>query len=198
MYYHSNFKNLPTDDTVLYSELLDNESISSESEMLRVSYRICYSILDKIALGICKLYKISEPGENIFFERFWNPGKKSTRWEKLNQVKNIHLNALYSIACDLNTKKGELKHFKTWRNKLEHEALILKNNFETDDELGLFNDNNFFECVNEQEFKEKTLHLLQLTRSAIFSFVYCVRLETIDNISGDEKVFVIDFKNKSS
>jgi hypothetical protein len=118
MFYKSNTEE-PFDNDVKFSELLDGEIINSQTEFLRTSYRICYGILDKIALGICKLYNIDS--KRIFFETFWDEPKRNG---ELNKVKNIHLNALYSIACDLNTKTGELKHFKNWRNKLEHNLLV--------------------------------------------------------------------------
>ncbi len=163
------------DYDVVFSELLENEVINSQTETLRTSYRICYGILDKIALGICKLYDVE--GGNIFFERFWNDKK---RIATLETQRNIHLNALYSIANDLNTETGELKHFKNWRNKLEHNLLILKDTKnQTPDLLNIFDDENFVIIVDLEEFKEKTQQLLQITRAAIFSFVFCVRLETI-------------------
>jgi hypothetical protein len=180
--------------TVLYSELLDGEVINLRTEMLRSSFRICYGILDKIAFGICKFYQLSQKGEIILFESFWKG--KPERWQKLNTIKNIHLGALYSIACDLNTKTGELKHFKTWRNKLEHNVLILKNKKLVDkDLLGLFEEADFFEIVDINDFEGKTYHLLQLTRAAILSFVYCIRLETIEPLDGDvSNAFTVNFK----
>jgi tetratricopeptide (TPR) repeat protein len=166
---------------VLYSELGDGEIINTNTEMLRNSFRICYGILDKIALGICKLYEL--PARKVFFESFWSD---TQTWSTLNQNKNIHLNALYSIACDLNTKTGELKHFKEWRNKLEHNLLILKLSSDSNiDVLHVLEDSSFVTVVDFEEFKEKTLHLLQLTRAAIFSYVFCARLQTIE-LPGNE------------
>jgi hypothetical protein len=180
------------DYDVHFSELLEGEIINSQTESLRTSYRICYGILDKIALGICKLYKVE--GGNIFFERFWND---KDRKPVLETQRNIHLNALFSIACDLNTKTGELRHFKNWRNKLEHNLLILKDtNIVAADPLKVLDDENFVAVVDIDEFKQKALQLLQVTRAAIFSFVYCVRLETITErpTSDNENSFTIALK----
>ncbi len=175
-----------------FSDLLDEEIISSKTEMLRTSYRTCYGILDKIALGICKLYDLSADNESIHFESFWK-----NKWDKVSNIKNMHLSALYSIASDLNTKNGELKHFKNWRNKLEHKLLILKDN-STDhiDYLNVFRDTDFIAVADIDIFRNNTLHLLQLTRAAIFSYVYCVRLQTISPLEeGDEnRSFKIHFK----
>ncbi len=180
------------DYDVLFSELMDGEIINSQAEMLRTSYRVCYGILDKIALGICKMYDLDS--NMVFFERFWADPKRK---EQLEQKRNFHLNALYSIACDLNTKTGELKHFKDWRNKLEHNLLVLKDKTNpSPDILKIFEDNEFAVVVDITEFREKTLHLLQLTRAAIFSYVYCARLETIEHKDGNDDSGAFEVKMK--
>jgi len=184
MYYKSNSEN-PFDYDAKFSELLDGEVINSQTETLRTSFRICYGILDKIALGICKLYGIDS--KRVHFETFFDD-KKKNRKDEFDKIRNIHLNAIYSIACDLNTQTGELRHFKNWRNKLEHNLLVLKDNNDfTPDVLRIFEDEEFIAVADIDEFNQKTLHLLQLTRSAIFSYVYCVRLQTIEHKPDNHK-----------
>lgn len=180
--YYKSFTEDAFDYDVVFSELFEQEVINSQSEALRASFRICYGILDKIALGICKMYGIE--GRNIYFERFW---EDKQRKDVLEQKRNIHLNALSSIANDLNGSRGELKHFKNWRNKLEHNLLILqkKSNLFTD-VYQVLQDEEFVVAVDIDDFREKTIHLLQLTRAAIFSFVYCIRLETITDHEPDD------------
>ena len=192
LYYQSLNEQITVEYDTMFSELLDGEKINSHTELRRASFRFCYGILDKIALGICKIYGL--PNERIHFETFW---EETTRSQKLNQVRNIHLNALYSIACDLNTKTGELSQFKKWRNALEHNLLILKDNSAMDfDILKLFRDEKYVSLVDIDDFTKANLHLLQLTRAAIFSFVYCVRLETIHHMDESklQDSFTIDFK----
>lgn len=194
-YFQSIFNVAETDFDMKYSELFDAEVLNPQTEMLRSAFRICYGILDKIALGLCKLYHWDST--RIYFETFWDDPKRN---QQINQKKNIHLAALYSIACDLNKNSGELKHFKNWRNKLEHNLLVLKNLNEINtDFFKLFEDKEFVAVADIEDFDSATLHLLQLTRAAIFSFVYCVRLETIkdnnDN-SSDDKRIILGFKNR--
>jgi hypothetical protein len=192
LYYQSLQGEVNLDYDVKFSELLDGEIINSQTEMLRSSYRLCYGILDKIALGICKLYNLDS--KRIHFETFWDEPNRNL---ELNKIKNVHLISLYSIACDLNTSRGELKHFKDWRNKLEHNLLVLKDSSANDtDVLKLFEDKDFVTIIDVNIFKEKALHLLQLTRAAIFSYVFCVRLQTIqERPEGiEETSFVVDFK----
>ena len=88
----------------------------------------------------------------------------------------MNLTALYSIACDLNKKNGEFGFYKKWRNKLEHGVFSLTKSKYNEK---LFESNMFIETTSEENFEAKTKHLLQLTRSAIFSFVFCARNELI-------------------
>lgn len=179
LYYQTEIGTNP-DFQIKYSDLFDHEIIESRAEFLRTSFRICYGILDKIALGICKLFKLTKEGQTVHFESFWK--SNPSHWEILNESRNIHLHALYSLACDLNTKSGELKDYKRWRNLLEHKVLIFRNlESNPSDDLNLLGDRDFIDDIDINDFNGRTLHLLQLTRASIFSFVYCVRLETIQH-----------------
>lgn len=96
--------------------------------------------------------------------------------------------ALYSIATDLNSRKdGELAFFKDWRNDLEHKFVVVHKNEIPIDDYGTYS---FFEdilFIQESELIENLKILLQLTRSAIFSFVYMVREDTLKN---EKKIFM--------
>lgn len=178
---HSYFQSIEGDYTpdfdIGFSDLMEDEILSPATELQRGSFRICYGILDKIALGICKLYDL--PAKLIHFETFWT---MPDLVKHLDDRKNFHLSALYSIALDLNSEKGELRHFKNWRNKMEHNLLIIQKDIKLGlDPYKVFEDTDFLASVRQSEFRRKTLHLLQLTRSAILSFVFCVRLQLIEH-----------------
>lgn len=162
---------------IIFTELYDNEKIGIKEEMLRTSFRLCFGIFDKIAKGICQLYKLAKPNEQIYFDKFWKSPNK--RWETiLNINENPGLTALYSLATDINQKHGEWGFYKEWRNALEHNLLFLTDS--TLREIDIFKVTDSYENairVDYSEFKNKALHLLQLVRSAIFYFVFMVRVE---------------------
>lgn len=164
-------------DNIHYEEVVRGIRNGIQHEQLRTSFRLCFGILDKIAEGICYLFDIEiKERENIYFESFWNPKQDPTRWNKINSFRNIHLTALYSIACDLSKQNGEFGFYKIWRNRLEHGLFSLTvDEFENKS----WESKSFSEKTTEENFENKTKHLLQLTRAAIFSFVYCVRHELI-------------------
>ena len=91
-----------------------------------------------------------------------------------------------TIACDLNHKlEGELSFYKQWRNALEHSFVFVYENEKPESiEASTYYEEPVF--ISESEFIESTEHVLQLTRSAIFSFVFAVRIkaekESLNNI----------------
>jgi hypothetical protein len=94
----------------------------------------------------------------------------------LRKSTNPSLVALYSQATDLG-KDGEWAIFKTWRNDLEHRFLILTQEAAPSDIFHARQGTFDTRCITLQEFTDRTLHLLQFTRSAIFNFTYCARRE---------------------
>ena len=183
---------------ITYAELFEGETLSINTELLRTSFRLCLGLLDKIALGICELYDVADSDEKLYFETFWQPtnkkGKASTRWNTLAaKSSNPSLVALYSQATDLRSD-GEWALFKAWRNDLEHRFLLLTQEDTPTDLLKARAGTFATRCVTLQEFTERTLHLLQFTRSAIFNFTFCARHETRSKDDGPSITLTLQHK----
>jgi hypothetical protein len=171
------------DDELVFSELSEGEVIGVNSEMLRTSFRLCFGILDKIALAICDLFKLAKEGDQIYFDKFFSDCK---RRQKINDISNPSLVALFSQTTDLNQKNGEWSFFKKWRNKLEHGLLIIRDSSNIiNDKYKVFEGRFKFLVTSEQEFKQNTIELLRFVRSAIFNFVFCIRHEGLKEIKKD-------------
>jgi hypothetical protein len=188
LYYQSASQDIDTwqsyDEEVTFTELYEGEAIGTHSEMLRTSFRLCFGVLDKIGRAVCDLFELADPAEPIYFESFWRPRgsnlseKQKQRWSRVNSIESFPLLAMYSQATDLNSHGGEWGMFKAWRNDLEHEMLVLtRSEKEPLDLYGTLGGTRSLHRVQYDDFEKKTLHLLQLTRSAIFNFVFCVRHE---------------------
>ncbi len=187
------------DKEITFVELYENESIGAKSEMLRTSFRLCFGILDKIAKAICTYFNLPKnSNENIYFDSFWknHNAEKNGRWVAIKSIENPFITALYSLASDLN-KYGKLSDYKKWRNNLEHNLLILTQNDETNSKITspYIENEELFQVVEVKEFREKTEHLLHLTASAIFNYVFCIRYEAAKDVEQDsDKYFTLHEK----
>ena len=184
-----------------FTEQYEGEAIGIEEEFLQNSFRLCFGILDRIAQGLNELFSFAEPGEPLYFESFWRTkGKNGTkRWELINSQNNISLVALFSLATDLNEQKGEWGFFKKYRNLMEHGLLVLLENGYAELPSHISPQRVQCEAVPISEFKGHTMQMLQFTRSAIFSFAYCVRREGEKKLKKvkSEKVIKLQLEKKS-
>lgn len=175
MLYESKFSDSSSHDFESgYSELNDREIINIRTEKLRACFRLCFSILDKLAIFLCQYFSL-KTRPNTAFNNFWYDNKKI-----LEEKENFALIAINSLICDLNEKNGQFGFYKTWRNSLEHHILFLvPDNFE------LSNDSTHT-YVKISEFESSLLNLIQLTRSAIFSTVFAIVEDLRQKIPDDK------------
>lgn len=180
LYYESIFTDSSNFDyESCYSELNDQEIINIRAEKLRTCFRLCFSILDKLAIFLCE-YFLLKIKDNTAFNNFWRDNKSI-----LEEKENFSLIAINSIICDLNEKNGEFGFYKKWRNALEHHILFL-----VPDTFELSN-NATHTYVKISEFESSLLNLVQLTRSAIFSTVFAI-VEDLRQKGPDDKDISIE------
>lgn len=172
-----------------FSELFNDELLGIDVEKLRTAFRSCFGILDKIAIAICELFDLYPPNGTVYFQSFWQLDRDKRR-EKFNSYKSPGLLALYSIATDLNDRKGgEWSFFKQLRNDLEHEFVVVH---KTDSPSDIYKSYEFIKnivFINEDDFLNHLERLFQLTRSAIFSFVFAVRDKAL-NEKEDGRIYL--------
>jgi tetratricopeptide (TPR) repeat protein len=168
-----------------FSELFNDELLGVDVEKLRTAFRSCFGILDKIGIAICELLDLYPPNGKVYFQSFWQLDKENRR-EKFNSLKSPGLLALYSIATDLNDKKGgEWSFLKKLRNDLEHEFVVVH---KTDNPSDIYKSYDFIKnivFVKKDDFLDHLERILQLTRSAIFSFVFAVRDKALNEKKHD-------------
>lgn len=168
-----------------FSELLDGEILGLDIEKIRAGFRSCFGILDKIGAAICELYSLHPKNRHIYFNNMWRLDLDGRR-EKFEAVKNAGLLALYSIATDLNEEKdGEWSFYKGWRDAMEHKFVVVYTGEAPPDDQMPYNFMKDVVFIREEEFVAHFERLLQLTRSAIFSFVFSVREHALAEKSSD-------------
>lgn len=210
LFYNFQFK---TDDDykidnyeLCLTDLGDFEVNGLRAEDLRLAFKACYSILDKIALSICEQFGFTvDKNEKVYFESFWKKqhakesDTKEKRWQEVNAIEsNPSLFALYFQSTELNSKNGEWRDFKTWRNAMEHGYFVLASNKEGLAPYGILDRS--FRVVHAKYnfFEDRTAELLRFVRSAIFNFTFCIRREAEKSAVGDGlvKVIPITFEKK--
>lgn len=164
--------------------LADYPQYSIRLEKLKSSFRILYSMLDKVAFFINSYFNLGIKERDVSFHTIWLKEKKGRNGYKykntLNPDENFALASLYWISKDfyqklLDSPNPQAKHLSELRNALEHkyvkvywEMLSAKPNKEFDD-LALY--------VSESELKEQTLILLKLIREVIICLSLAVGIE---------------------
>lgn len=176
------------DSEACYSELYNGEVLYENVERLRIAFRSCFGVLDKIAVALCKLFDLKPDRGHIYFHNFWQI-RDEKRKDKINKINNKGLLGLFSIAMDLNDKNGELAFFRNWRNDLEHKLLVIH---EKDMLVDLYNSYGYFDevkFIEKEEFEQHLLQLIKIVKSAVILFVFTIRIEGKRNIPDD--VFAI-------
>lgn len=151
--------------------------IDPRSRMLINSFKQTYSILDRVAVSTISLFdEISS--KPMYFHDFTNYLKK-----KVDISSKKYLISLESISYELHHQNelATLKEYKEWRDAIEHNYFFLTNS-ETDNSLLLedYKDLEHVTFAKRDLFENRTMHLMQLCRSAIFSLVFLIRDESCE------------------
>jgi tetratricopeptide (TPR) repeat protein len=180
-----------------FSELFNDELLGVDVEKLRAAFRSCFGILDKIGIAVCELFDVYPSNKTVYFQSFWQLDQDDRR-DKFNSIKNPGLLALYSIATDLNDRKGgEWSFLKQLRNDLEHEFVVIHKMDEPSDVYGSYKFMDQIVFIQEEVFLNHFERILQLTRSAIFSFVFAVREKARAERREDVEYFRQDVHSKN-
>ena len=140
--------------------------------LLKEAFRQCYSILDKIAIGVLEAMSIDySVKKSYYFYSIWKPTLIS---EEL-YAQNFYLTSLRSISMDLEDQPfSAFKEFRKIRNAIEHDFLLVNDDQDQPKQLSKRTI-----VISESVLRERTELLLILTKSAIFSFVYLIRKQSI-------------------
>jgi len=153
-----------------------NENI----EHKKLSFRIAYSIFDKIAYLINKFYVLKIPNTKVNFHTLWFldlKKDKGLRPEFINND-NLFLRGLYWISKDLfyakegfkNALTPEAKEIAKLRNFIEHKSFTVD---------AISGKSDFTYSISVDDFDFKILNLLKMSRESILNFIYSVERKRI-------------------
>lgn len=166
-----------SDKEVVLMDTLDYSDYSFTLEKIKIAFRVCYSIFDKISYFINIYLNLGLDKNRVSFRTVWynNLDKNKGLNIKLLTTKNWAMRGLFWLSKDLYEKEfdttidPDAKEIATIRNFIEHKSFKVINSFnETWTER-----TETFE-IDRQLFYDKTFKLLKLSRSALMYLSFLV------------------------
>lgn len=135
-------------------------------ELIKMTYKNFYSILDKIAVFIQAYLNLPLKVHQVDFATIWTDKKNCIRQEFLDHPQNLSLLALYNIKLDVYGSKSfnyvideQTKDLQRIRNFIEHKVIVIREGEMMYDDYQLH--------ISKRELELSTVRLAQLVRCAI-------------------------------
>ncbi|HEC88252.1 MAG TPA: tetratricopeptide repeat protein [Thermoplasmata archaeon] len=159
------------DRNVSIIDTLDYSMHNIYIELIKLSFKNFYDILDKIAYFLNEYLELGVVHDwEIDFRKIWysNRGKKENKKvrKKIEEKKNLSLNALFNIHLDFEDG-GTYENLRRTRNALTHRFVNIK----------LFQTMEDSENMKEETLVKKTIELAKIVRNAILYLLYFVYIE---------------------
>ena len=173
-----------SDNGNLQMDTLDYATYSFSIEKVKIAFRMCYSILDKIGYLLNEYLDLGFKHEQVSFRKIWYIYKKNKPDginPKISETKNWALSGLFWLSKDLYEKNDlefvssiepDAKDLALMRNYIEHKS------FKTV-EFGEISyvDNGLTFLISRTEFELRTLKLFRLVRAAMIYLSLCINQE---------------------
>jgi hypothetical protein len=167
-----------SDREVMLANTLDYPAYGLSVEKLRTSFRIAYSLLDKIAFFVNEYFKLQIAPSAVSFRTVWKEGKpKNPRLrQQFARSKNQPLRALFWLSKDIfdgsigDVLEPDARSLHELRVRLEHRYVKVHEFGPLPPTAGktrdLFHDTLAY-SVGRYEFEQKALRVLKLIRAAL-------------------------------
>ncbi|MGL4865002.1 MAG: LA2681 family HEPN domain-containing protein [Cetobacterium sp.] len=162
----------------------DYSEYSFNLEKIKISYRIVYSLFDKISYIINIYFNLKVDYKKVNFRRIWKIAEKEIKAkENYILVGLYHLSKeLYNIYYDEDCIDDEYKELDILRNFLEHKHIRIK----SFNKKSFFNEpDGFAYDISKDEMIKKTYSIFSLIREAIIYLSLSMHLEERKNYSND-------------
>ncbi len=154
------------DKNVKIIDTLKHEKFNIYIQLIKLSFKNFYDILDKIGFFINDYLKLNIPDKNVDFRKVWYSNvKKKTINNKILNTHNYSLNALFDLHKEL--EDGIYVELRTIRNALTHRFISIRS----------FKNKGDIESLTEEQLFNRTLELAELTRNAIIYLLSFVDAE---------------------
>ncbi|TCK80905.1 LA2681 family HEPN domain-containing protein [Albibacterium bauzanense] len=159
------------DKDIVLVDTSDYAEYSYNLEKIKITYRIIYSLFDKIAYLLNDYLKVGMPRNRTSFRGLWHENNRDRSLRNIFMGnRNLALRGLYWLSKDLFDKddahveaiEPEAKELSEIRNHIEHKSFKIKQygNWGEDED-------NFTFSIGRAKFEQKTFKQLRLIRAAI-------------------------------
>jgi hypothetical protein len=157
-----------SDREVLLGATEPRPSLSLAIERVKASYRISYSLFDKIGFFVNSYMELGIPEKQVSFRTLWRTGERKPIRGQFDATDNWGFCALYWLARDFFEKENDevaepqARRLSEIRNHIEHKYLrvtVAESPAAPPDDLAFM--------VSREQFEAKAVHLLRLARSAL-------------------------------
>lgn len=167
----------------LQLDTLDFAVYSLNTEKIKIAFRLCYSLFDKIAYLLNDYLEVGLQPDEVNFRRVWyeKGNKKPAQLHpKLMDSQNLALRGLYWLSKDLATKEEdfasailpESTQLVTIRNFIEHKSFMVVDIGEKE----LVHDGLTFK-ITRDDLIDKTLVLMRMARAAMMYVSFAIKIE---------------------
>jgi hypothetical protein len=165
------------DKGVVLMETNESAEYGIALERMKIAFRMCYSIFDKIGWFIDQYYELKLPSRRLSFRNVWykDCDTKLGLHEVFKKSVNWPLRGLFWISKDLADKdldspiEPEASKVSLMRNAMEHKyfKVVDGGDFDGENETGEY-------IIDRLLFESKVLRSLELVRSAIQALAFVV------------------------
>ena len=149
---------------IVFSTIVGEGEVNTE--LLKMSYKNLYSVLEKIAVFLQAYLKLPIEVYQADFAKIWYDKKNNIRSEFLTKSENLSLLALYNVNLDVYGSKKfgyvideQTKDLQRIRNYIEHKFVYIGEGPMSYDDYQL--------NISKRELSINTIRLAQLVRCAI-------------------------------
>ena len=181
------------DKDIYLVDFADHTQYSVRIEQMKCSFRILYSLLDKVAFFINSYFELGIEERKVFYHNIW----KNIDPSKYKNTENYAFSSLYWISKDFKVRfvdspNPQAERISNIRNALEHRYVkICRLDLNVDETMDKVDDRAFF--ISEIELTDKTMWLLKLIREVIICLALTVGVEEREKRKALSNDVIVDF-----
>ena len=171
-----------SDKDVSLVDTLDDPAYCLSVEKIKMAFRVCYSLFDKVAFFLNAYLNLQIPEQSVTFRKFWYESQNKDKGLKayFQKLENWSLRGLYWLSKDLyeyedgfqEAIEPDARELAIIRNHLEHKYFKLHNDPWSSKQSGGRTQSreivdSLAYSMHRKDFAVKTLRLMKIGRAAL-------------------------------